>query len=94
MTYIKESIITKLQKLYSPPRNLRAANKSPMLFLKKRSCKSNLSPAHKIFIERLPHVFNSSDRTILHGESHEIFTSLFPSNTISPYFTIEPLPSP
>ena len=31
--YIKENIIRKLQKLYSPSRNLRAFNKSPMLFL-------------------------------------------------------------
>ena len=52
MTYIKECIITKLQKLYSPPRNLRAGNKSPTLFLKKRSCTGDLSPMHKIFIER------------------------------------------
>ena len=34
MTYIKENIITKLQKLYSPPRNPRAGNKLPMLFVK------------------------------------------------------------
>ena len=52
MTYIKESIITKLQKLYSPPRNLRAGNKSPTLFLKKRSCTGDLSPPNKIFVER------------------------------------------
>ena len=45
MTYIKENIITKLQKLYSPPRNPRAGNKSPTLFVKK-------SPACTIFIER------------------------------------------
>ena len=35
MTYIKENIITKLQKLYSVPRNVRAGNKSPVLLLKK-----------------------------------------------------------
>ena len=52
MTYIKESIITKLQKLYSPPGNIRAGNKSPALFLKKRSCTGDLLPAYKIFIER------------------------------------------
>ena len=34
VTYIKENIITKLQKLYSPPRNPRAGNKSPTLFVK------------------------------------------------------------
>ena len=52
MTYTKESIITKLRKLYSLPRNLRASNKSPMPFLKKCSCTGNLLPAHKTFIER------------------------------------------
>ena len=35
VTYIKENIIIKLQKLYSPPRNRRAGNKSPALFVKK-----------------------------------------------------------
>ena len=35
VTYIKENIITKLQKLYSPPRNPRAGNKSEVLFVKK-----------------------------------------------------------
>ena len=34
MTYIKENIIAKLQKLYSPPRNPRAGNKLLMLFEK------------------------------------------------------------
>ena len=29
MTYIKENIIAKFKKLYSPPRNLRVGNKSP-----------------------------------------------------------------
>ena len=53
MTYIKENIITKLQKLYSPPRNPKAGNKSPVLFVKKPPCTGNLSPAHKILIERL-----------------------------------------
>ena len=35
VTYIKENITTKLQKLYSPPRNPRAGNKMPALFVKK-----------------------------------------------------------
>ena len=52
VTYIKENIITKLQKLYSLPRNPRAGNKSPALFVKKPLCTSDLSPARKIFIER------------------------------------------
>ena len=51
-TYSKEKIITKLQKLYSLPRNPRAGNKSPMLFMKKPLCMGDLSPTHKIFIER------------------------------------------
>ena len=48
VTYIKENRITKVQKLYSPPRNLRADNKLPALFLKKPLGLGNLSPAHKI----------------------------------------------
>ena len=44
--------IAKLQKLYTPPRNLRAGNKSPVLFLKKPLCTGDLSPVHKIFTER------------------------------------------
>ena len=52
MTYIKENTITKLQKLYSPPRNLRLGNKLPELFLKKPLCKGDLLPTPKIFIER------------------------------------------
>ena len=36
--YIKENIIRKLQKLYSPSRNLRAFNKSLMLFFRKHLC--------------------------------------------------------
>ena len=50
--YSKENIITKLQKLYSLPRNLRAGNKSPALFLKKPLCTGDILPVHKIFIER------------------------------------------
>ena len=53
VTYIKENTITKLQKLYSPPRNLRAGIKSPMLFLKKPLYMGDLSPMYKILIERL-----------------------------------------
>ena len=52
VTYIKENIITKLPKLYSPPRNPRAGSKSPALFMKKPLCMGDLSPAHKILIER------------------------------------------
>ena len=52
MTYIKENIITKLQKLYSLPRNLRAGNKLVALFLKKPLCMGDLLSTLKIFIER------------------------------------------
>ena len=52
VTYIKENIITKLQKLYSPPRNPRVGNKSPALFVKKPLCTGNLLLQYKIFIER------------------------------------------
>ena len=52
VTYTKENIITKLQKLYSPPRKLNAGNKSPALLLKKPLCAGDLLPMCKIFIER------------------------------------------
>ena len=52
MTYIKENIISKLQKLYSPLRNPRASNKSHALYVKKPLCTGNLLTARKIFIER------------------------------------------
>ena len=52
MIYIKENIITKLQKLYSSLKKSRAGNKSPTLFVKKPCCKGDLSPTLKIFIER------------------------------------------
>ena len=52
VTYIRENIITKLEKLYSPPRNPRAGSKSPALFVKKPLCTGDLSPARKIFIGR------------------------------------------
>ena len=51
-TYIKENIIKKLQKLYSPPRNPRPVNKSSALFVKNPLCMGDLSPACKILIER------------------------------------------
>ena len=52
VTYIKENIIKKLQKLYSQPRNPGVGNKSPVLFVKKSLCMGNLLPACKVFIER------------------------------------------
>ena len=52
VTYIKENIIKKLQKLYSPTRNPRAGNKSPMLFVKKPFFTGDLWPRSKMFIER------------------------------------------
>ena len=53
VTYIKENIIKKLQKLYSPTRNPRVANKSHMLFVKKPSFTGNLWPRSKMFIESI-----------------------------------------
>ena len=52
VSYIKENIITKLQKLYSPPRNHSVGNKLPMLFVKRPLCMDDLLPPCKIFIER------------------------------------------
>ena len=46
-------IITKWQKLYSPPRKLRAGNQLPVLFLEKSLCTHDLLPACKIFIQGL-----------------------------------------
>ena len=53
VAYIKENIITKLQKFYSPHRSPREGNKSPTLFVKQPLCTGDLSPACEIFIERL-----------------------------------------
>ena len=50
--YIEENIITKLQKLYSPPKKSRMGNKLPALFVKKPRCTGDLLPTCKIFIER------------------------------------------
>ena len=47
-----EHPIRKLEKLYCPPRNLRADNKLSTPFLEKSRSTGNLSPAHEIFIER------------------------------------------
>ena len=52
VTYIRENIITKLQKLYSPPRSPRVGNKLPALFVKDPLCMGYLLSACKIFIER------------------------------------------
>ena len=51
VTYIKENIITKLQKLYSLPRTPRAGNKSPALF---RICEKNF--LHGLFIARTKNI--------------------------------------
>ena len=66
VTYIKGNITTKLQKLYSLPRNPRAGNKSSMLFVKKPLCMGDLSPARKIFIERAD-VIHSLNVNKAHG---------------------------
>ena len=52
VAYIKENVITILEKSYSPPRNSRAGNKLPVLFVKKPLFMGDLLPACKIFIER------------------------------------------
>ena len=52
VNYLKENIIKKLQKLYSPPRNLRVGNKLPALFLKKHLSTGDLLPTQEILIER------------------------------------------
>ena len=48
VAYIKENVITKLEKSYSPPRNSRAGNKLPVLFVKK--------PLHGRFIARMQNI--------------------------------------
>ena len=52
MTYIKENIITKFQKLFSQPRTPMAGNKLATLFVKKALYMGDLSPACKIFTGR------------------------------------------
>ena len=52
LSTFKEEIVTKLHKLNSLLRNLRVGNKSPTQFLKEPLCMGNLSPVHKILIER------------------------------------------
>ena len=52
VTYFKENVIAKLQKLYSLPRNPRVGNKLPVLFVKKPLCTGDSLPRHKIFIEK------------------------------------------
>ena len=83
MTYIKENKsdftgccltnierpITKLQKLYSPPRNLRAGNKSPVPFLEKPLWMGYISPARKVLsvdISEVPgcHLLRHDDLTV------------------------------
>ena len=73
VTYIKENIITRLQKLYSPPRNSRVGNKLPVLFVKKPLCTGDLSPTHKIFIERPEHPFC---RSYFHENLKNIFSKV------------------
>ena len=46
MTYIKENIITKLQKLYKPPRKPRTGNKLSALFVRKSFCNSDFYRLH------------------------------------------------
>ena len=72
MSLFKENIIAKLEKLCSPPRNLRAGNKSPPLFLKKFFCTDDLSTARKIFIER-PELILSEEEQILKQVNTELF---------------------
>ena len=52
MTYIKENVSAKLQKLFILPKNLGVGSKLPLPFLKKRLGMANLLLACKIFIER------------------------------------------
>ena len=84
VTYVKENIITKLQKLYSLPRNPRADNNLPMLFVKKPLCMGNLLPVCKIFIERpeVCNIFTISQKEVRNGihflqvEKHQSFYKL------------------
>ena len=64
VSYIKENTITKLQKLYSQPRNHSAGNKSPTLFVKKPLCKGDLLPVHEIFIERPEYIKTGLHATV------------------------------
>ena len=52
VTFIKENVITKLQKLYSPARKFKTGNKLSVLLLKKSLCIDSLLPMYKIFTEK------------------------------------------
>ena len=48
---------------------------------------------HPLIQSICPNVFNSFYRTVIHGESHGVFTSPSPSNGVHPHFTIERISS-
>ena len=78
LTYIKENIITKLQRLYSPPRNARMGNKSPALLVKKPLSTGDLSTACKIFIERPDGLCRVSELVF----KNKFYSGIFPSTFV------------
>ena len=86
MTYIKENIITKLQKLYSPPRNPRAGNKLPALLVEKPLCIGDLLSTCKIFIKRPEKILSFYEKLLSITASLIIFLCWTPST--KPYWKI------
>ena len=60
-TDIKENIITKLRKLYSLPRNPRAGNKSPVLFVKNLFARAIYCPLSKYSLKGLYIYYSTFD---------------------------------
>ena len=54
VTHIKENVIRKLQNLYNLPRNTRAGNKSPVLFVKNLFARAIYRPHTKYSLKGLP----------------------------------------
>ena len=76
MTYIKENIITKLQKLYSPPRNPKAGNKLRALFVKKPLLKGLNWQIYSTSLS-LTFLFHQILKKILEKLMHKILTFFF-----------------
>ena len=76
VTYIKENIITKLQKLYSPPRNPKAGNKLRALFVKKPLLKGLNWQIYSTSLS-LTFLFHQILKKILEKLMHKILTFFF-----------------
>ena len=76
VTYIKKNIIIKLQKLYSPPRNPRAGNKSPVLFVEKPLCTGDLLPTCKYSLKGLNNLIKPPFPRFLKTKPKSLYSSV------------------